>query len=43
VPSLDESALETVRRWQFNPARRGGVPVSYEFRKPIEFTISRRR
>ncbi len=43
VASLDKSALETVRQWQFSPARRGGVAVPFEFRKPIEFTITRRR
>lgn len=39
VPSLDDSALRTVRRWLFHPARRNGVPVPYEFLKPIEFSI----
>src|SRR5262249_44719750 len=37
VESLDQSALTTVRGWLFTPARRGGVPVPYEFLKPIEF------
>ena len=43
VESLDQSALTTVRRWQFSPAKRGNVPIPYEFLKPIEFTINRRR
>jgi len=40
TPSLDESALSTVRRqWRFEPATRGGVAVSYEALLPIRFTI----
>lgn len=38
-PALDESALSTVRKWRFVPARRGNQAVSYEFRLPIEFGI----
>ena len=40
TPSLDESALSTVRRqWRFEPATRSGVAVSYEAILPIRFTI----
>ena len=40
TPSLDESALSTVRRqWHFEPATRGGIAVSYEAILPIRFTI----
>ena len=40
TPSLDESALSTVRRlWRFEPATRCGVAVSYEAILPIRFTI----
>jgi protein TonB len=41
VQSLDESALSTVRRWVFAPARRGGRAVPFEVLVPIEFTIRR--
>ena len=27
-PDLDESAIEAVRRWRFEPARRNGEPVA---------------
>ena len=27
-PDLDESAMEAVRRWRFEPARRHGEPVA---------------
>jgi periplasmic protein TonB len=40
TPSLDESALSTVRRrWRFEPATHGGVPVSCEWLVPIRFTF----
>jgi len=40
APSLDESALSTVRRqWRFEPATRCGVAVSCEAILPIRFTI----
>jgi periplasmic protein TonB len=41
VPSLDDSALSTVRRWVFAPARRGGRAVPFEVLVPIEFSIRR--
>lgn len=43
VESLDQSALDTVRQWEFEPATRRGVPVPYEVRAPIVFEIKRRR
>jgi len=40
TPSLDESALSTVRRqWRFEPATRCGVAVSYKAILPIRFTF----
>lgn len=41
VQSLDDSALTTVRRWIFTPARRAGRPVPFEVLVPIEFSIRR--
>ena len=36
---LDEAALTAVRTWQFEPARRGGVAVTFEVIKPVRFLI----
>jgi protein TonB len=38
-PRLDESALQTVRRWKFVPARRGTEPVAAWVLVPIAFTL----
>lgn len=35
---LDRAAMEAVRRWRFQPATRGGQPVSAEVVVPISFT-----
>lgn len=40
--SLDAAALQSVRQWQFNPARRNGEPVSTMIRIPINFAPPRR-
>ena len=40
VPSLDQAALEAVRRWRFTPATRGGVPVTQEVAVPVRFELS---
>ncbi len=36
---LDDSALKTVRGWQFTPARKDGVIVSQAVRIPIDFQL----
>jgi len=41
VESLDASALRTIYRWNFYPARRNGKAVPCEFLKPFEFSIRR--
>ncbi|MET1085045.1 MAG: energy transducer TonB [Burkholderiales bacterium] len=38
-PRLDESALETVKRWKFVPARQGDQPVSAWVLVPISFSL----
>ena len=38
-PRLDESALETVRRWKFVPARQGDEPVAAWVLVPISFSL----
>lgn len=37
--SLDESALETVRRWRFEPAVQAGIPVAGTTTVPITFRL----
>jgi protein TonB len=39
VRSLDEAALEAVRRWRFDPAKRDGRAVAYEVVVPLRFTL----
>ncbi len=42
--ALDRAALSAARRWRYEPARRGGVAVSYLLRVPIVFEpVLRRR
>jgi protein TonB len=36
---LDESAMEAVRRWRFDPARRDGTPVAVWVLIPVEFKL----
>ncbi len=38
-PEMDASALRTVRRWTFSPARRGNLAVETTVVVPVEFTI----
>ena len=39
-PRLDQSALETVPRWRFVPARRGETPVAAWVLVPVVFALS---
>lgn len=36
---LDRAAERTVKRWQFSPATRGGLPVSSQVRIPVRFRL----
>jgi len=36
---LDDSALTTVRRWRFVPAKRGGQPVEMWYDVPVSFSL----
>ena len=38
-PDLDEAAAEAVRRWKFEPARRGPDPVAMWVLLPVEFRL----
>jgi len=36
---LDQSALESVRRWRYLPAKRGNEPIPYWYVQPIAFSL----
>jgi protein TonB len=36
---LDETAMEEVKRWRFNPAARNGQPVAVEMNIEISFNL----
>jgi protein TonB len=38
-PSLDQAATDAVRRWRFEPARRGAEPVASWVLLPVEFHL----
>jgi TonB family protein len=38
-PSLDESAIRTVRMWKFQPATRDGVPVAVQLGAEVNFKL----
>lgn len=38
-PDLDQSAMEAVRHWRFEPARRGGESVAVWVVIPVEFKL----
>ena len=40
---LDAAALNTVRSWRFNPARKGGVATAQTVSIPIDFNLQDRR
>ncbi len=40
-PLLDTVALQAVRRWRFEPAQVGGLPVSSRVDVPVRFSLSR--
>jgi len=39
VPSLDDAALEAVRRWTFEPAMQAGFPVASQVEVPVRFRL----
>jgi periplasmic protein TonB len=38
-PDLDQAAIEAVRRWRFEPARRGSDAVAMWVLLPVQFQI----
>jgi len=40
-PLLDSAALQAVRRWTFEPAEAGGLPVPSRVEVPVRFSLSR--
>lgn len=41
VPELDDAALECVKKWRFEPAKKAGKPVAAVANAPIRFRIIR--
>jgi len=39
-PDLDQAAMEAVRRWRFEPARRGADAVAMWVLLPVEFRLT---
>jgi protein TonB len=37
---LDQAAVRAVRRWIFEPARAGGLPVPSRVEVPVRFSLS---
>jgi TonB family protein len=38
-PDLDESALETVKTWRFQPAMKDGKPVAVQLNVMVSFAL----
>ena len=38
-PDLDRAAMDAVRRWKFEPGRRGSEPVGMWVRLPVQFVL----
>jgi protein TonB len=38
-PLLDESAVQTVKGWQFKPAQMAGIPISTTVNIPVRFRL----
>jgi protein TonB len=36
---LDEAAAEAIKKWRFEPARRGNQPVAVWLRMPVRFVL----
>jgi len=40
---LDESAVETLKQWQFKPGMRDGIPVDVAINIEVHFNLGKRR
>jgi len=38
-PAFDAAAMSAVRKWRFEPGRKGGKPVQFRMRVPITFAL----
>jgi protein TonB len=38
-PDLDQSAAEAIKKWRFEPARRGNQAVAVWLRMPVKFVL----
>ncbi len=36
---LDKSAMKTVRRWRFSPAKKAGIPIESQVKVPVRFRL----
>jgi protein TonB len=39
APDLDRAAMDAVRRWRFEPARRGGEAIATWVEQPVAFQL----
>ena len=37
--ALDRAASRAVQRWEFTPAKRGGLPIASQVRIPVRFSL----
>lgn len=40
-PRLDNAAVDAVRRWRYQPARRGNTPIAYWYVQPVQFSLAK--
>jgi protein TonB len=38
-PDLDQAAAEAIKKWRFEPARRGNQPITVWLRMPVKFVL----
>jgi periplasmic protein TonB len=38
-PDLDQAAADAIKKWRFEPARRGNQPVAVWLRMPVKFVL----
>jgi protein TonB len=38
-PRLDQAALEAVRQWRYQPARRGSEAIPFWYVQPLTFSL----
>jgi periplasmic protein TonB len=38
-PDLDQAAADAIKKWRFEPARRGNQPLAVWLRMPVKFVL----